>query len=151
MIRQHFYLLRRAKDMISLIRKKTISTPLRIENPVRRPIVPPISPSWASRVTLEYSKSTFSRKYQNHQDLTFTSLPISSKVAVSKKMWTTCSWGKWTVASENVKCVYDISYTIYYYIWYIKSTLKWLTLTLVVDVKDDTSREVSSVGVIFLW
>ena len=32
----------------------------------------------------------------------------------SKKIWTTCSGGKWTVASENVKCVYDISYIILY-------------------------------------
>ena len=30
-----------------------ISTPLRMGKPVRRPIVPPISPSWASVVTLE--------------------------------------------------------------------------------------------------
>ena len=29
-----------------------ISTPLRMEKPVRRPIVPPIKPNWASIVTL---------------------------------------------------------------------------------------------------
>ena len=32
-------------------RKKMTSKALRIENPVRRPIVPPISPNWASNVT----------------------------------------------------------------------------------------------------
>ena len=75
---------------------------------VRRSIVPPISPSCASRVTFEYSKSTCSPKYQNNEDLTFTSLTISSKVAVSKKMWTTYSGGKWTAASENVKLLLRI-------------------------------------------
>ena len=32
-------------------RKKMTSKALRIENPVKRPIVPPISPNWASKVT----------------------------------------------------------------------------------------------------
>ena len=31
-----------------------ISTPLRMENPVRRPIVPPIKPNWASSVTFKH-------------------------------------------------------------------------------------------------
>ena len=30
-----------------------ISTPLRMEKPVRRPIVPPIKPNWASAVTFK--------------------------------------------------------------------------------------------------
>ena len=50
--------------------KKTISTPLMIENPVRRPIVPPMRLSCAST-------------------LTFLSRLMLSKVAVSKKIWTT--------------------------------------------------------------
>ena len=33
-----------------------IATPLRMEKPVRRPIVPPISPSWASVVTLNQNQ-----------------------------------------------------------------------------------------------
>ena len=33
-----------------------ISTPERMEKPVRRPMVPPISPSWASRVTWRKEK-----------------------------------------------------------------------------------------------
>ena len=37
----------------NLRRKKTISTPLRMEKPVRRPIVPPIKPNWASSVTFK--------------------------------------------------------------------------------------------------
>ena len=32
-----------------------ISTPLRMEKPVRRPIVPPIRPNWASIVTFSYA------------------------------------------------------------------------------------------------
>ena len=32
-----------------------ISTPLRMEKPVRRPIVPPIRPSWASVVTFQWN------------------------------------------------------------------------------------------------
>ena len=43
-----------------------ISTPLRMENPVRRPIVPPIKPNWASIVTFE-------------------SFPIEQCVDISKK------------------------------------------------------------------
>ena len=53
------------KDLTSLIRKKTISMPLIIENPVRSPMVPPTRLNWAS-------------------NLIFWSRPISSKVAVSK-------------------------------------------------------------------
>ena len=54
-----------------LRRKKTISTPLMMENPVRSPMVPPMRLSWASV-------------------LIFLSLSMSSKVAVSKKICT--SW-----------------------------------------------------------
>ena len=52
-------------DQINLKRKKMISTPLMMENPVRSPMVPPIRLSWASV-------------------LIFLSLSILSKVAVSK-------------------------------------------------------------------
>ena len=41
------------KKKVNLRRKKTISTPLRMEKPVRRPIVPPIKPNWASIVTFQ--------------------------------------------------------------------------------------------------
>ena len=51
--------------LINLKRKKTISTPLMMENPVRSPMVPPMRLSWASV-------------------LIFLSLSMSSKVAVSK-------------------------------------------------------------------
>ena len=50
---------------MNLKRKKTISIPLMIENPVRSPMVPPTRLSWASV-------------------LIFLSLSTSSKVAVSK-------------------------------------------------------------------
>ena len=49
----------------NLKRKKIISTPLMMENPVRSPMVPPMRLSWASI-------------------LIFLSFSISSKVAVSK-------------------------------------------------------------------
>ena len=49
--------------------KKMISMPLMIENPVRRPMVPPMRLSWASV-------------------LIFLSLSMSSKVAVSKEIST---------------------------------------------------------------
>ena len=51
--------------LINLKRKKMISTPLMMENPVRSPMVPPMRLSWASI-------------------LIFLSLSMSSKVAVSK-------------------------------------------------------------------
>ena len=83
-----------------------ISTPLRMEKPVRRPIVPPISPSWASVVTLRGMrgiKVSFSVDVYTFEHivivlqrllctvLTLTSLSISSYVAVSKKMYTSSS------------------------------------------------------------
>ena len=43
-----------------------ISTPLRMEKPVRRPIVPPIKPSWASVVTLGKSKVLIRRNKKVH-------------------------------------------------------------------------------------
>ena len=52
-------------DVINLKRKKMISTPLMMENPVSSPMVPPIRLSWASI-------------------LIFLSFSMSSKVAVSK-------------------------------------------------------------------
>ena len=52
-------------DHLHLKRKKMISMPLMMENPVRRPMVPPIRLSWASY-------------------LIFLSLSMLSKVAVSK-------------------------------------------------------------------
>ena len=53
----------------SFVMKQIISTPLMIENPVRRPNVPPMRLNWAS-------------------NLIFLSLSISSKEAVSKKIRT---------------------------------------------------------------
>ena len=52
-------------SVFDLKRKKTISTPLMMEKPVRSPMVPPMRLSWASV-------------------LIFLSLSMSSKVAVSK-------------------------------------------------------------------
>ena len=40
------------KEIIYFIKKYMISIPLRMENPVKSPMVPPISPSAASVVTL---------------------------------------------------------------------------------------------------
>ena len=54
-----------AKMAADLMRKKTISTPLMMEKPVRSPMVPPMRLSWASV-------------------LIFLSLSMSSKVAVVK-------------------------------------------------------------------
>ena len=53
------------ESYIDLKRKKTISMPLMMENPLRSPMVPPMRLSWASV-------------------LIFLSLSMSSKVAVSK-------------------------------------------------------------------
>ena len=58
-----------AFDDPDLIKKKTISTPLMIEKPVRSPMVPPMRLSWASV-------------------LIFLSLSMSSNVAVPKKIST---------------------------------------------------------------
>ena len=60
--------LERPQERMNLATKKRISTPLRMEKPVRSPIVPPMRLSWAS-------------------SFTFLSLLISSNVAVSKKIW----------------------------------------------------------------
>ena len=54
---------------VDLMRKKTISTPLMMEKPVRSPMVPPMRLNWASV-------------------LIFLSLSMLSKVAVSKKIST---------------------------------------------------------------
>ena len=43
-----------------------ISTPLRMENPVRRPIVPPIKPNWASIVTLKYGRNVLAQIDKRH-------------------------------------------------------------------------------------
>ena len=71
MVNPYTPLLKRDNDEVKLVklinlkRKKTISTPLMMENPVRSPMVPPMRLSWASV-------------------LIFLSLSMSSKVAVSK-------------------------------------------------------------------
>ena len=40
-----------SKRLKSFTAKKTISIPLRMENPVKRPIVPPITPKWSFQLT----------------------------------------------------------------------------------------------------
>ena len=67
----------------NLKRKKRISTPLMMENPVRSPIVPPIRLNWAPI-------------------LIFLSLSMLSKVAVSKQIWT--SWRVDFTSSSPVNC-----------------------------------------------
>ena len=58
-----------------------ISTPLRMEKPVRRPIVPPIRPSWASVVTFQWNINIeFSQKV-----LDFWPPPIPC--LIQKKTW----------------------------------------------------------------
>ena len=46
--------------MVNLTRKKMISMPLMMENPVRSPMVPPTRPSWASNLTA-WSRSILSK------------------------------------------------------------------------------------------
>ena len=72
-----------------LRRKKIISTPLMMENPVRSPIVPPMRLSWASV-------------------LIFLSLSISSKVAVSNRISTIWrdDWESWS--PDGYICIRNI-------------------------------------------
>ena len=73
---------------VDLKRKKMISIPLMMENPVRSPMVPPMRLSWASI-------------------LIFLSLSMSSKVAVSKKICT--SWRvDWGTISPELRTLFYI-------------------------------------------
>ena len=87
------------REFENLRRKYTISTPLRMEKPVRRPMVPPINPIIPSRVTFRsfFGKHTMRMRCLHHHLLISLNLIIRScvKVDVHCLQWGMLQYGGW--------------------------------------------------------